>query len=157
MRLRCSPLRRRARGSSLALPSQHSLSACFQVPALEVLLYSLKKSGTSHPLVVLALPGVTAAARDEIGKLADQVRPVDQLAYPFEGLVKFEVGINKQCRYSKLHLWGQTDFDRVVYLDADTAVQKVCLPLASFARLAQVKLNERCGCSSRRISTIYLL
>jgi len=94
------------------------------VPALEVLLYSLKKSGTSHPLVVLALPGVTAAARDEIGKLADQVRPVDQLAYPFEGLVKFEVGINKQCRYSKLHLWGQTDFDRVVYLDADTAVQK---------------------------------
>ncbi|GAA5845270.1 hypothetical protein JCM9279_004826 [Rhodotorula babjevae] len=94
------------------------------LPALEVLIYSLRQTGTPHPVVVLALPHVSEAARQDLRLLADDVIAVDQLAYPYEGKVKLELGINKQCRYSKLHLWAQTQFKSMIYLDVDTAVVK---------------------------------
>ncbi|GAA5912955.1 hypothetical protein JCM8208_002413 [Rhodotorula glutinis] len=94
------------------------------LPALEVLIYSLRQTGTPHPIVVLALPHVSEAARQDLRLLADDVIAVDQLAYPYEGKVKLELGINKQCRYSKLHLWAQTQFKSMIYLDVDTAVVK---------------------------------
>lgn len=76
---------------------------------------------------MLVLPSVTDKAKRELETIADHVIPAEQLEYPYEGKVKFEVGINKQCRYSKLHLWAQTRFKRLVYLDVDTAVQKASL------------------------------
>ncbi|GAA6004462.1 uncharacterized protein JCM10292_007082 [Rhodotorula paludigena] len=94
------------------------------IPALRVLIYSLRQTGTLHPIVVLVLPHVTAAAQQELWLLADDVVPVDQLAYPYEKKVKLELGINKQCRYSKLHLWAQTQYKSLIYLDVDTAVVK---------------------------------
>ena len=35
-----------------------------------------------------------------------------------------EKGINHQCRYSKLHMFGMTDYDKLLYLDADTMVTR---------------------------------
>ncbi|KAK4049297.1 exostoses (multiple)-like 2 [Microbotryomycetes sp. JL201] len=93
------------------------------LPALLVLLHSIQKTGTNHPTVVLTLPSVSQGARSKIAALASEVRPVQQLQYPYEGLVKFEQGINKQCRYSKLHLWD-LPFERLIYLDVDTVVRK---------------------------------
>ena len=90
-----------------------------------MLIYSLRQTGTPHPIVILALPHVSEAARQDLRLLADDVIAVDQLAYPYEGKVKLELGINKQCRYSKLHLWAQTQFKSMIYLDVDTAVVKV--------------------------------
>lgn len=96
-----------------------------QLPALRVLIYSVYETETPHPFVVLVLPEVSQAARQELAQIAEDVIPVQQLAYPYDGKVKFELGINKQCRYSKLHLWAQTQFRSLIYLDVDTAVQKV--------------------------------
>ncbi|KAK4700359.1 hypothetical protein P7C70_g5889, partial [Phenoliferia sp. Uapishka_3] len=93
------------------------------LPALRVLLYSLTATGTAYSTVVLVLPTVSDAARAQIGSLGAEVRQIGQLEYPFEGKVKFEAGINKQCRYSKLHLWSETSYKKMVYLDVDTAVQ----------------------------------
>ncbi|GAA6057011.1 hypothetical protein JCM3770_000119 [Rhodotorula araucariae] len=92
------------------------------LPALEVLLYSLRQTGTLHPIIVLVLPSVTEPAKHRLGLLADDVVSVDQLAYPYESKVKLELGINKQCRYSKLHLWAQARYKSLIYLDVDTAV-----------------------------------
>ena len=96
-----------------------------QLPALRVLIYSVYETETPHPFVVLVLPEVSQAARQELAQIAEDVIPVQQLAYPYDGKVKFELGIIKQCRYSKLHLWAQTQFRSLIYLDVDTAVQKV--------------------------------
>ena len=90
-----------------------------------MLIYGVYETETPHPFVVLVLPEVSQAARQELAQIAEDVIPVQQLAYPYDGKVKFELGINKQCRYSKLHLWAQTQFRSLIYLDVDTAVQKV--------------------------------
>lgn len=95
------------------------------MPALRVLIYSVYETESPHPFVVLVLPDVSDAVRKELAEIAEDVIPVQQLAYPYDGKVKFELGINKQCRYSKLHLWAQTQFRSLIYLDVDTAVQKV--------------------------------
>ncbi|BGP58302.1 hypothetical protein JCM8202_000936 [Rhodotorula sphaerocarpa] len=94
------------------------------LPALRVLIYSVHETESPHPFVVLVLPEVSEAARAELAAIAEDVIPVPQLAYPYDGKVKFELGINKQCRYSKLHLWSQSQFKSLIYLDVDTAVQK---------------------------------
>lgn len=91
------------------------------------MIYSVHETDSPHPFVVLVLPEVSEAARKELAAIAEDVIAVPQLAYPYDGKVKFELGINKQCRYSKLHLWSQTQFRSLVYLDVDTAVQKVCV------------------------------
>ncbi|KAI5479115.1 glycosyltransferase family 64 protein [Pseudohyphozyma bogoriensis] len=84
----------------------------------------VKMTSTVHPFQVLVLPTVGSETRAQITALGADWKEVDQLEYPYEGKVKFEVGINKQCRYSKLHLWNQTEYTKMIYLDADTAVQK---------------------------------
>lgn len=122
----------------------YAYTACLQLPALRVLLYSIRRTETRHPITVLALPGVTAGAVDEIQMLGHQVLPVPQLDYPYEGLVKYEAGINKQCRYSKLHLWNLAlQYSKVLYLDVDTAVQKVCHSRVFIALTKRVHVYHR--------------
>lgn len=65
---------------------------------------------------------------------------MQQLAYPYDGKVKFELGINKQCRYSKLHLWAQTQFRSLIYLDVDTAVQKASHHLPRYGLWSYIRL-----------------
>ena len=87
------------------------------------MLYALKLSSTPYPVTVLVLPEVTSNARQQILALGSSIKEIGPLAYPFE--VKFELGINKQCRYTKLNLWNLTEFDMIIYLDIDTVVKKV--------------------------------
>ena len=105
-----------------------------------MLIYSVYETETPHPFVVLVLPEVSQAARQELAQIAEDVIPVQQLAYPYDGKVKFELGINKQCRYSKLHLWAQTQFRSLIYLDVDTAVQKASHHLPRYGLWSYIRL-----------------
>lgn len=115
------------------------------MPALRVLIYSVHETESPHPFVVLVLPEVSEAARAELAAIAEDVIPVPQLAYPYDGKVKFELGINKQCRYSKLHLWSQSQFKSLIYLDVDTAVQKVGASLAVEMRAKKASQDGNVG------------
>lgn len=67
----------------------------------------------------MTLPKVSEIARAQLQQLGAIIHDITHISYPFDD-VKYEPGINKQCRYSKLHIFNMTSYDKVVYLDADT-------------------------------------
>ncbi|KAI5474379.1 glycosyltransferase family 64 protein [Pseudohyphozyma bogoriensis] len=87
------------------------------------MLYSVKKTQTPHPFIVLVLPSVGSKTKSQIEALGAEWKEVPQLEYPGKKL-PFVPGRNRPCRYSKLHMWNETAYERLVYLDVDVAVQK---------------------------------
>ncbi|KAJ3044398.1 Exostoses (Multiple)-like 3 [Rhizophlyctis rosea] len=91
-----------------------------------VLARSLNLSETRYPFIVLTLPSVSEAARVKLltpGVGVQEVVTVSQLKYPFP-VNDAKRAINKMCRYSKLQLWNMTQYDKIVFLDADMLVVK---------------------------------
>ncbi len=89
------------------------------LPGVEVLGRSLDASGTQIPKVVLATRDVTESARKRLAALAWQVRPIEPIANPSATNPLFA---RFGPVFAKLRAWEQTDFDRIVALDADTLV-----------------------------------
>ncbi|KAL7319851.1 hypothetical protein PS15m_002938 [Mucor circinelloides] len=90
--------------------------------ATEVLVYSLKQTNTKHDIVVLVLEDVTQTVRSRLEYLGAKIINVDQIKYPWDSSSARRKGFNKACRYSKLNLWNLTQYEKVVFLDADTMV-----------------------------------
>ncbi|CAO0791290.1 unnamed protein product [Mucor circinelloides] len=90
--------------------------------ATEVLVYSLKQTNTKHDIVVLVLDDVTQTVRSRLEYLGAKIINVDQIKYPWDSSSARRKGFNKACRYSKLNLWNLTQYEKVVFLDADTMV-----------------------------------
>ena len=105
------------------------------------LIRSLRLSGTAADLVVMHTGGVGADALAPLGDLGARLVPVDLLdtspafnaahdRATLHGRVPFTKG-NKPAfhtpldNFAKLRLW-QLDYDRVVFLDADTLVLRNC-------------------------------
>ncbi|KAI8984011.1 nucleotide-diphospho-sugar transferase [Mycotypha africana] len=90
--------------------------------ATEVLVYSLNKTNTKHDILVLVLDEVTQRLRDRLEFLGAKTISIEQVKYPWDSDKARQKGFNKACRYSKLNLWRLTEYNKVVYLDADTMV-----------------------------------
>ncbi|KAJ3144108.1 Exostoses (Multiple)-like 3 [Irineochytrium annulatum] len=93
---------------------------------LLVLAQSLRAVNSSHGLVVMLLPEVASKLRPILADPAfnvQEVLEIEELPYPFAVTEKM-VKENKACRYSKLNLWSQTRFKKVVFLDADLLIVK---------------------------------
>ncbi|KAI8094768.1 nucleotide-diphospho-sugar transferase [Thamnidium elegans] len=90
--------------------------------ATQVLVHSLKKTKTRHDIVVLVLDEVTPLTRTKLEYLGAKIIHVDQIKYPWDSNSARRKGFNKACRYSKLSLWNLTQYEKVVFLDADTMV-----------------------------------
>lgn len=90
------------------------------VPGIEVLGKSLERSGTSHPRVLLTTSDVSREARARLADQGWQIREVEPISNPTaKGALLFPRFANV---FTKLRAWEQTDFERVVLLDADTLV-----------------------------------
>lgn len=87
---------------------------------VEALGCSIRASGTSEPMVVMATPDVSPRARARLVEQGWLIRDVEELR-------------NESCQtvplfprfvhsYVKLRAWQLTEFDKVVLLDADTLV-----------------------------------
>src|SRR5262245_24145258 len=89
-------------------------------PGVEALGASLRASGTSEPMVVIATPEVSPRVRARLAVQGWWVRDVDppcgSNGAPWPLSARFAEGL------VKLRAWQLTEFDRVVYLDADTLV-----------------------------------
>ncbi|XP_021200487.3 uncharacterized protein LOC110383870 isoform X2 [Helicoverpa armigera] len=91
-----------------------------------VLAHSLRRVGSSYPAVVLITPSVTDPMRDRLRAVFAEVIIVDVLdsqdAAHLALLQRPELGIT----FTKIHCWNLTQYDKCVFLDADTLVVQNC-------------------------------
>ncbi|EEB16143.1 hypothetical protein Phum_PHUM407280 [Pediculus humanus corporis] len=104
---------------TLATNDSYSLGAL-------VLAHSLKKSNTCHKLAVLITPAVSQPMREQLQTVFDVVKTVDVLDSKDEAhlalLQRPELGVT----FTKIHCWRMTEFEKCVFLDADTLVVRNC-------------------------------
>ncbi|XP_030748757.1 glycogenin-1-like isoform X2 [Sitophilus oryzae] len=100
---------------TLATNDSYSLGAL-------VLAHSLKQAGTVHQLAVLVTPGVTSAMREKLTSVFNLVQEVNILDSKDEANLRLlkrpELGVT----FTKLHCWRLTQYEKCVFLDADTLV-----------------------------------
>ncbi|KAH8263955.1 hypothetical protein KR038_010327, partial [Drosophila bunnanda] len=91
-----------------------------------VLAHSLKRAGTAHQLAVLVTPTVSQAMRDRLKEVYNVVQEVNVLdsqdAANLALLARPELGVT----FTKLHCWRLVQFEKCVFLDADTLVLQNC-------------------------------
>ncbi|XP_016990435.1 glycogenin-1 isoform X4 [Drosophila rhopaloa] len=91
-----------------------------------VLAHSLKRSKTAHQLAVLVTPTVSQAMRDRLKEVYNVVQEVNVLdsqdAANLALLSRPELGVT----FTKLHCWRLVQFEKCVFLDADTLVLQNC-------------------------------
>lgn len=87
-----------------------------------VVAFSLRKVNTAHQLAVLITPGVTPTMKERLQTIFDVVQEVNVLdskdAANLALLSRPELGIT----FTKLHCWRLTQYEKCVFLDADTFV-----------------------------------
>lgn len=90
------------------------------LPGVEVLAHSLRDAGTTKRLAVMVvLASVSGDTVNELKKLYDYVIPVDpHSSQSSEGLSLMK-RLDLSGALTKIELWKQTQFRKVVYLDAD--------------------------------------
>lgn len=90
------------------------------VPGVEVLGQSLRESGSSQDLVLMATPDVPGDARKRLASRGWQVREV----LPITNLYTDDQRLFSRFKHSftKLRVFELTDLEKVVFLDADTVV-----------------------------------
>ncbi|MCJ1256404.1 glycogenin glucosyltransferase [Lignoscripta atroalba] len=90
------------------------------LPGAMVLAHSLRDNGTKKQLVVLVtLDSLQAPTIDELKKLYDQVIPVDRIVNKSPANLYLMDRPDLASTFTKIALWRQTQFNRIIYLDAD--------------------------------------
>ncbi|XP_067631957.1 glycogenin-1 isoform X4 [Eurosta solidaginis] len=87
-----------------------------------VLAHSLRRTGTAHQLAVLVTPSVSESMRQRLQDVYNVVQEVNVLdsqdAANLALLARPELGVT----FTKLHCWRLVQFEKCVFLDADTLV-----------------------------------
>lgn len=97
------------------------------LPQARVVVFSVMRSKTNIPIVVMLMPEVSPGAAQELEQLGAIVKRIEQpLDWKFmrrdtQKLPSFD----KRCRMSKLNLWKLTEYEKVVYLDSTLLVINV--------------------------------
>ncbi|XP_035911830.1 flocculation protein FLO11 isoform X12 [Anopheles stephensi] len=104
---------------TLATNDSYSLGAL-------VVAHSLKRVHTVHQMAVLITPGVSEAMKTKLRAVFNVVEEVNLLDSKDEAnlalLKRPELGVT----FTKLHCWRLTQFEKCVFLDADTLVLRNC-------------------------------
>ncbi|EEB93853.1 hypothetical protein MPER_07441 [Moniliophthora perniciosa FA553] len=117
-----------------------------------VLNYSIKAVNSQYPLVVMVTPLVTQHVREILGKQDIKIYEVETLM-PEEGRHSLsEHDTRFHDTWSKLRVFGLSDFERVVLLDADMIVLRnmdelLDLPLAG----DEIAAAHACACNPRKL------
>ncbi|XP_053676904.1 glycogenin-1 [Anopheles nili] len=104
---------------TLATNDSYSLGAL-------VVAHSLKRVHTEHQLAVLITPGVSEAMKTKLRSVFNVVEEVNLFDSKDDSnlalLKRPELGIT----FTKMHCWRLTQFEKCVFLDADTLVLRNC-------------------------------
>ena len=85
-----------------------------------VLAQSLKETGTKKDMIALCTESVTQATKDIMIADGWKIKSIGNIHNPYEGQSfrgDYFSGI-----FSKLYIWNMTEYERIIYLDADVLV-----------------------------------
>lgn len=92
------------------------------LPGALVLAKALRETNTTKQLAVLIGPEVSSQAKIRLGQVFDHVIPTQTISITQADAPQFKLlgRPNLDRTYTKVNLWLQTQFSKVVFLDADT-------------------------------------
>ncbi|MFT3765000.1 MAG: glycosyltransferase family 8 protein [Minicystis sp.] len=92
------------------------------LPGVEALGSSLAASGTTAPRVLMVTPEVRPITRDRLAAQGWTIREVDPIENPNPATQQMLPRFG--AAYTKLRAWELDEYDKLVFLDADTIVVK---------------------------------
>jgi lipopolysaccharide biosynthesis glycosyltransferase len=123
------------------------------LPGVRTLRASVEASGSPYPLVVVVTDGIDARTRQVLTDDGCVVREVAPLR-PAGGLQDNYANARFVEVWTKLAIWGLTEFERVVYLDADMLVTQNMDELFALALAAgAIAACHACLCNPARIAS----
>ena len=84
--------------------------------------YSLRDVGAAFDLVVLVTDAVTEAALASLTKVFDDILLVEPIANPQTDNLNLLGRLDLRQTFTKISLWRQVEYQKIVYLDADAVV-----------------------------------
>ncbi|KAI0491219.1 glycosyltransferase family 8 protein [Xylaria cf. heliscus] len=95
------------------------------LPGALVLAHSLRDGGTTKKLVVLVTSDtVSAEAITELQSVYDKVIPVSRIRNGQPANLQLMNRTDLHSAFTKIHLWNQTQFRKIVYIDADVVAYR---------------------------------
>jgi len=88
------------------------------------MVQSLKMSGTEHDILVLVSDNVRESTRQKLTAEGCKIIQVPNIHNPYRQDEQRRVSYKPRFEYTlnKLHLWNFTDYERIIYLDADNVI-----------------------------------
>jgi hypothetical protein len=92
--------------------------------ALRTWIQSIRLSGTSHDIVIICSDNVSQKSRNSFRVLGAEVRVMENIPNPYKQSMTMRRTYKPRFEFTfnKLYLWALTDYDRVLYMDADNIV-----------------------------------
>lgn len=109
------------------------------LPQMRALVYSWKRSKSPFPMIVMALPWALDST-DDLVALGAEIKRVDYIDVPFRRANGKRIAFDKSCRYSKIHAWSLTDFEKAVYLDPSLLIVQNIDEIFHYSDFSAVKV-----------------
>lgn len=93
------------------------------LPQARVLAHSLRKVKSDYPLVFMVLPFVTNT--EDLVNLGAEIEKIPIVQVPFTRPNGKKPAFANLCKYSKIHAWSLTRFEKAVYIDTNLLVVNV--------------------------------
>ncbi|VVT56987.1 uncharacterized protein SAPINGB_P005474 [Magnusiomyces paraingens] len=92
------------------------------LPGALVLGHALRDAGTTKQLAIIVGPEVSTEARNRLLALYDHLLPTETIAITQADAPQFKLlgRPDLERSYTKINVWLQTQFSKIVFLDADT-------------------------------------
>ncbi|CAN7096832.1 unnamed protein product [Brassica rapa subsp. narinosa] len=95
------------------------------------LAQSIRQSGSTHDMILLHDKSITNTSRVGLSRAGWKLRQVERIRSPFSKKDSYN-----EWNYSKLRVWQVTDYDKLVFIDADFIIAKNVDYLFSFPQLS---------------------
>ncbi|KAK9166425.1 hypothetical protein Scep_001616 [Stephania cephalantha] len=95
------------------------------------LAHSLLKTGTNRDLIILLDDSISQPKRDALAKSGWKIRSITRIRNP-----NAEKNTYNEYNYSKFRLWQLTDYDKIIFIDADIIVLRNLDILFSFPEIS---------------------
>lgn len=101
------------------------------------LAQSIRQSGSSQDMILLHDDSITNKSRIGLSLAGWKLRRVERIRSPFS-----KKGSYNEWNYSKLRVWQVTDYDKLVFIDADFIIAKNIDYLFSYPQLSAAGNNR---------------
>lgn len=81
------------------------------------------------PFIIMVMPAVAQFKRDQLVKDGAIIMPIEPLTLGHEWIKVDEQPLRWQEQMSKLHLFKMEQYDRILYVDSDTILQRPLDPI----------------------------